>query len=405
MGKRLQKPAVVLNCQTAGIGVIHALSRAPIDIATMDRNWPPLVRFGWYSRFPKVHGSYWPATRDAFVQALIELSNDFDGKGVLFPTTDEDLEWLIDSVDRLSERYHVPVAKRIGLNILEKNWQYRLADRTGVPTPRHRFFIGGEPPDTTSIRFPVILKPSTRDVVSGSRMFRLRLLEGPDDLSRCLEDIARNYAGHEFQVCENIPGDPDQLYTVGSYSNREGHVLRSYTGRKVTQYPYFHGMASVAESLAVPSEVIDQARTLLEAAGFHGISQVEFKYDARDGLYKLLEINGRAWHWIKLAAFSGVNLPLIQYYDLTGDPRLAEVLAKPQVHDRFYVNEYHVRLNRMPAEHAVIRELRDRKAMISAARLDGEWQLSLAFRFAALLKSLRRRVSGEYSVEHPFGVG
>jgi D-aspartate ligase len=405
MGKRLQQPAVVLNCQTAGIGVIHALSRAPVDIVTMDRNWPPLVRFGSYSRFPKVHGSYWPATRDAFVQALIKLSNDFDGKGVLFPTTDQDLEWLIGAVDRLSERYHVPVAKHIGLNILEKNWQYELADRTGVPTPRHQFFLGGEVPDTTGIRFPLILKPSTRDVVSGSRMFRLRLLEGADDLSRSLEDIARNYAGHQFQIAENIPGDPDQLYTVGSYSTREGHVLRSYTGRKITQYPYFHGMASVAESLEIPSHVIDQARALLETAGFHGISQVEFKYDVRDGLYKLLEINGRSWHWIKLAAFSGVNLPSIQYYDLTGDPRLAEVLAKPQVHNHFYVNEYHVRLNNMPAEDAVIGELGRRKTMISAARLDGEWRLSLAFRLAALLKSLRRRVSGEYSIEHPFGLG
>ena len=40
------------------------------------------------------------------------------------------------------------------------------------------------------------------------------------------------------------------------------------------------------------------------------------------GRYKLLEVNGRSWLWVKLAAYTDVNQPLIQYYDLTGDPRL-----------------------------------------------------------------------------------
>jgi predicted ATP-grasp superfamily ATP-dependent carboligase len=229
------------------------------------------------------------------------------------------------------------------------------------------------------------------------------LLDSREEFDRCLDDLSRNYPGRQFQVAENIPGGPDQLYTVGSYSNREGRVLRSYTGRKLTQYPFSHGMASVAETMPLPDHVVMHAQALLQAAGFHGISQVEFKYDARDGLYKLLEINGRAWHWIKLAAFSGVNLPLIQYYDLTSDPRLAGALAVPQENGRFYVNEYHVRLNNLPSERKLIQEMRTRKTQISAAALPGEWRLRTAFRLAAILKNLRRRVSGEYSIEHPFG--
>jgi len=405
MATRLQNPAIVLNCQTAGIGVVHALNQAGVDIVTVEHNWPPLVRFGRYSRFPKLHYSYWPSRGESLIDSLLKLSERFDGKGVLFPSTDDDLEALIDARDRLSDRFHVPAAEHIGLRIFQKNWQYELAERTGVPTPRHQRFLAGETPDTRGFRFPLILKPSSRQMTSANRIFRLRLLENEDELERSLEDIACNYAGRTFQVAENIPGEPDQLYTVGSYSNRDGRVLRSYTGRKITQYPYYYGMASVAESVPLPSHVVENARALLEVEKFHGISQVEFKYDVRDGLYKLLEINGRSWHWIKLAAFSGINLPLIQYYDLTDDPRLADVLAVPQVDSRFYVNEYHVRLNRMPSERAVIRELSSRKTQISAADDDGEWRLSLAFRTAAVVKSLRRKVYGDYSIEHPFGGG
>ena len=54
------------------------------------------------------------------------------------------------------------------------------------------------------------------------------------------------------------------------------------------------------------------------ALGFHGISQVEFKRDPRDGRYKLMEINPRLWQWHGLAAACGVDLPRIAYCDLLG---------------------------------------------------------------------------------------
>ena len=43
--------------------------------------------------------------------------------------------------------------------------------------------------------------------------------------------------------------------------------------------------------------------------GFHGVSQVEFKRDPRDGRFKLMEINPRLWQWHGLAAACGVDLP------------------------------------------------------------------------------------------------
>ncbi len=66
-------------------------------------------------------------------------------------------------------------------------------------------------------------------------------------------------------------------------------------------------------------EVVDAALQLLRAFGYHGLSQVEFKRDARDGRYKLMEINPRLWQWHGLATACGVDLPRIAYADLTGD--------------------------------------------------------------------------------------
>lgn len=391
MAATLRQPAVVINSETSGIGVIHSLSLAGVDMIAVERNWPPAL--GRFSRFPKLRVFYNPKRGESLVDRLLRLSDRFEGKAVLFPSTDADLEALIVGYDQLSARYHVPTNKQLGTTIFEKNWQYELAESIGVPVPLNTRFMAGETPDTGAFRFPLILKPSSRATVSGDPVFRLRLLDTPIELSQCLDELARDFPGRGFQLGENIPGEPDQLYTVGSYSNREGRVLRSYTGRKITQYPYYHGMASVAESVPVPERVVRDAQQLLETAHVHGITQVEFKYDARDGLYKFLEINGRPWVWVKLSAFSGVNLPLFQYYDLTADPRLQEALAQPQNNARFFVYEHHVRLNNLPAERQRITALQRTKTMIPAIYYDGEVRLGLAHRVLSWLK--RVRTSGE----------
>ncbi len=366
----MKNPAIVPNPGTAGVGLIHALSLGGVPIITVGRRWPPLL--GRFSRFPHRHVGYNPG-RETLTECLLRVGGEFDGRGVLFPAIDVDLEAIVLAQPALQGCYHVPAAPHIGADIFAKNWQYDLARRVGVPIPASIKFVAGRgpdlaggAPDLAGLRLPYIIKPSSRTAAVGGRAFRLQVVEDRAGLEAFLAELARDHAGREFQLAENIPGDPSTLCTVGAYADRDGRVLRTYTGRKRSQRPYTHGDASIAESVALPEVVTRQARVLLEAARFHGISQVEFKYDARDDQYKLLEINGRAWSWIKLPAFSGVNLPLIQYYDLTGDARLAEALASPQRDDVFLVRDALVALNRLPVEQAVIAELARAKRRVGA---------------------------------------
>jgi len=379
---KLRNPAVVLNPGTAGVGIIHALSLGGVDIITIGRRWPPLL--GRFSRFPVRHFRYRPEAGETLAQGLLRIADAFDGRGVLFPAIDVDLEAVLLAQEALAERYHVPAAPHIGADIFAKNWQYEIARQVGVPIPRSLRFHAGESPDLAGYRFPLIIKPASRTEAVGGRAFRLRVVAGPAELDAFLAELARDHRGREFQLAENIPGDPTNLYTVGAYANRQGRVLRTYTGRKLSQYPYTHGDASIAETLTLPQVVTKQARVLLEAARFHGISQVEFKYDARDDQYKLLEINGRCWSWIKLPAFSGVNLPLIQYYDLTGDPRLDAALASPQRDTFFFVRDALIQLNRLPIERRLIEDLARSKTRIGAVPYAKDPRLTLIHRLALL---------------------
>ena len=94
--------------------------------------------------------------------------------------------------------------------------------------------------------------------------------------------------------------------------------LHHFNRQELKQVPPEVGTCRVGEAVWV-QEVVDAGLRFLRGLGFHGISQVEFKRDPRDGRFKLMEINPRLWQWHGLAAATGVDLPLIAYRDLTGE--------------------------------------------------------------------------------------
>jgi predicted ATP-grasp superfamily ATP-dependent carboligase len=49
----------------------------------------------------------------------------------------------------------------------------------------------------------------------------------------------------------------------------------------------------------------------LGSLDFDGMVEVEFKHDARDGRYKLLDVNARCWTWIALGRKAGVDFPYL----------------------------------------------------------------------------------------------
>jgi len=98
-------------------------------------------------------------------------------------------------------------------------------------------------------------------------------------------------AGCEVLLQEIIPGDDMNGVNYNSYF-WEGRPLAEFTAKKVRGGPPGFGSPRVAISKHVP-EVMEPGRRILQAMRFYGYSCTEFKRDARDGVYKLMEVNGR----------------------------------------------------------------------------------------------------------------
>ena len=196
--------------------------------------------------------------------------------------------------------------------IQAKRFQYEAAERAGVglPTTAYPRCEDEAREAAASMPYPAVMKPS---LGSGFKQRYGRPLIEADTPEQLVEAYR---AGAEFEPMfqERIPGGDDALWTVGSYVDARGRALGMFCGRKLLQAPAGVGTCRVGEAVW-DDDAVDGALRLLSELGFHGISQVEYKRDARDGSLRLMEVNARLWQWHSLAADCGVDLVGIAYRD------------------------------------------------------------------------------------------
>jgi predicted ATP-grasp superfamily ATP-dependent carboligase len=278
-----------------GLAAIRSLGRAGIRVLAVDHRPSAL---GFRSKYAEPLLSPDPFEDEhRFVNVIRAL-----GEVVVFPTHDDSLNAIARYADDLQVLTPFPSWDLLE-HVQSKRTQLERAAAAGVDVPTAE-------PGT----FPVIVKPDRS--VEFKRRHRRQAFrcETPAELDDALAKTA------EFGaiVQEFVPGGDDTLYTVGSYLDRDGEPLGIFCGRKLRQTPPGIGTCRVGEAVWV-QEVVDSALRLLSAFDYHGISQVEFKRDARDGRFKLMEINARLWQWHGLATACGVDIPRIAYADLVGD--------------------------------------------------------------------------------------
>jgi len=138
-------------------------------------------------------------------------------------------------------------------------------------------------------------------------------------------ELARAYeqaTAYEPMVQEFVPGGADRLWTLGTYVGSDGEVLATFSGRKLRQTGDNVGTARIGEAVW-DEEVVASGLALLRELGFHGIAQVEWKRDPRDGSLKLMEVNPRLWQWHALSAACGADVTLAAYWGRVGQRRSA----------------------------------------------------------------------------------
>jgi len=302
-------PAAVIDVGWVnGLAAIRSLGRAGVRVLAVDHRPSAL---GFRSRYAEPFVSPDPRVDETRFVAFIRALGDV----VVFPTHDEGLNAVARYLDDLPVRAPFP-SWEVLERVQSKRSQLEHAQAAGIDAPRTRY--PGSVPEARAVAeelgFPVLVKPE--HPVGFKHRFRRQAFrcESPQEV----EDAYARAEEFAPMVQELVPGDDDTLYTVGSYLTRDGRALGVFCGRKLRQTPRGIGTCRVGEAVWV-EEVVQAALRLLREFGYFGLSQVEFKRDARDGRLKLMEINPRLWQWHGLASACGVDLPRIAYADLVGE--------------------------------------------------------------------------------------
>jgi len=125
--------------------------------------------------------------------------------------------------------------------------------------------------------------------------------------------------GLEVMLTEIIPGGDDQLFSFITHVDENGSPLFRFVKRKLRQFPAGFGMGCyhVEEWNPIVAEL---GWSFFEAIGLRGFAYVEFKRDAPDNAFKLIECNHRFGNGIELLTAAGIDVPLITYKRALGQP-------------------------------------------------------------------------------------
>jgi D-aspartate ligase len=123
-------------------------------------------------------------------------------------------------------------------------------------------------------------------------------------------------------LLEFIPGPPTSHVFLDGYVDRSGVMRACLARRRLRMYPpdFGNSTLSVTMPLHEAEEAVADLRRLLAGIEYTGLFDAEFVYDARDGHFKLLEVNARPWWQLELAGASKLDLVAMAYRDALGLP-------------------------------------------------------------------------------------
>ena len=307
-----EKPAaLVFNCHITGLAVARSLGRRGVPVIGLDQD---AGGYGLHSRYTTVAGRcpYPLDDERGFIDLLMEIGAALKQKAVLFPCLDEWVFAVARHAQELGEYFILPFSDIETVErILDKNLLYRKCEERGIPIPRTHY-VGQRSPKqiANEISYPCIVKPALQRTFTNEFGEKVLRAESRDEFLALCER-----AGHHPLLAQEIVGaGVDSFYSLCSYIGRDGHAKGVFVGRKLEQYPPDFGTACLVDSRYV-GEIVERGVEILNQFGYHGISEVEFIYDERNGDFKLLDINTRVWKWIGLPIRAGIDLPWMAYAD------------------------------------------------------------------------------------------
>jgi D-aspartate ligase len=302
-----------------GLGVIRSLGRqgVPVHAITEDR-WTPAA----LSRHCAGHTVWRDSEHEEparLVFRLCEIARTLRRPMVPIATDDEAAALLAEHAEELSEHFLLPrVRPNLPRQLASKRGLFELCREHDIASPRTAFPNRQADLEALAeqLTFPIVAKnvdPWTRlraPVVAGTTIVAsmrdlVDLVAGRDVLSGLL-------------LQEYLPHESSEDWFVHAYCDGDAAAVVTFSGRKAYAWPPGRGVTADARS--EPNPVLTELTgRFCKAIGYQGINDLDWRYDSRDGRYKLVDFNPRVGAQFRFGrTVGGVDVVRALHLAMTG---------------------------------------------------------------------------------------
>lgn len=248
---------------------------------------------------------------EGFLDKLEEVIREYAREGeeyVLMPFHKE--TYLIA---RHRERFEplikmaIPTIEQI-LQVDDKGSLARLCQQRELPIPET---IVADSAEEFRVKAQGFSYPAFVKVRRSAAAVGVKQVHDPDDAVKAAEEFAQRYhlPSNEYPLLQaTVPGD-DYCTT---FLFDHGQVRATMTYHNLRTYPLKSGTGVLRETVDAPA-MAQTGGHLLGSLGWHGVAEVDFRWQGGADIPKLIEVNPRFWGGLTQSVASGWDYPWLLY--------------------------------------------------------------------------------------------
>lgn len=311
-------PGIILGADITALGVIRCLSRQNIKTFYISDKSDFVKCSRWANPVSVIQGSF-PTPED--ITNILERLDI--AQAVLFPCSDSFLNAVVGLPPDIQSRFPSSLPSPEVLDTFVNKGKFaRALKEAGIPHPETVILDSAQQIKQLDSEYfdQFFLKPFySKEFQHYFHVKAVRVFSREDAIKK-FNNIHKKV---EFMMLQKyIPGPANEHYFIDGFMDRRGDVRTLFARKRERIYPPDFGNSSYCAS--VPLDTVSGAseniQKLLKHVGYRGIFSAEFKFDKRDNLFKILEVNARPWWYIEFAAQCGVDTCLMAYQDALGEP-------------------------------------------------------------------------------------
>lgn len=243
---------------------------------------------------------------ETFLEVINNYAKNSEYKKILLVSTNETYtEYISKNKEKLNKKfvYNLPSIEIIKTLTNKENF-YKTYENSELTFPKTIYFDAKKDKiESIKIQFPLVLKPANVvkynhvDFVGKNKIYKIN---NQSELEKTINIIKNSEYDDRLIIQEFIPGDDSYLFDSVVYTDKNSKC-------KIISFAQI-GMQERTKSMVGNAALlingfntfdgnvdkqINNIISFIEKIGYMGFAEIDMKYDYRDKIFKVLEINAR----------------------------------------------------------------------------------------------------------------